>query len=193
MFTLVLAVLSVSAAASMRLAIPLLTLGLFYSQDISAKTPLFNYFEPRVILAIGISWSLFELFGSKKLLGQRMLQLVQLIFSPLVGSLTAITMTHIFEIDFKPMWLIGLIGGVFALVLTLVQVGWFFRLRGIPIWLVYLEDILCVVLVFLAFTSPKEGGLIALLLFWLAIRSSNSWRQWSSHKSHPTPIEQEIY
>jgi hypothetical protein len=189
MLTLVLAVLSISAASSMRLAFPLLTLGLFCSQDISIKTPLFNFFEPRVILAIGISWSLFELFGSKKLLGQRMLQLAQLIFSPFVGSLAAITMTHLFEIDFKPMWLIGLIGGLFAFVLTLVQVGWFFRLRGIPIWLACLEDVLCVVLVFLAFSSPKEGGLIALLLFWLAVRSSNSWQRWYSHQSHSTSTE----
>lgn len=183
MLTLVLAVLSVSAASSMRLALPLLTLGLFYSQELLAEFPLFHYCDPRVILAVGISWSLFELFGSKQLLGQRILQLLQLIFSPFVGSLAAITVTHIFEIDFKPMWLIGLIGGIFALILTLVQVGWFFRLKGIPLWLVCLEDVLCLCLVFLAFTSPKEGGLIALLLFWLAIRSSNAWRQWYSYKS----------
>ena len=66
--------------------------------------------------------------------------------------------------------------------LTLVQVGWFFRLRGIPIWLVCLEDILCIGLVFFAFNAPQEGGLIALLLLWLAIRSSNSWRRWHSSK-----------
>lgn len=183
MLTLVLAVLSVSAAASMRLALPLLILSMFYSQELIAKIPLLNCVDPRVIVAIGISWSLFELFGSKKLLGQRILQIVQLIFSPFVGSLGAITMTHILEIDFKPMWLIGLIGGIFALVLTLVQVGWFFRLRGIPIWFVCLEDVLCIFLVFFAIDSPEAGGLIALLLFWLAIRSSHAWRQWYKDKS----------
>ena len=183
MLTLVLAVLSVSAAASMRLALPLLTLGLFYSQELLAEIPLFNHLEPEVFLSIAISWSLFELFGSKKLLGQRVLQIIQLLLSPFVGALGAMTMTHIFKIHFQPIWLIGLIGGIFALVLTLVQVGWFFRLRGIPIWLVCVEDILCICLVFFAFTAPEQGGIIALLLFWLAIRSSNAWRQW--HSSPP--------
>lgn len=182
MLTLVLAVLAVSAAASMRLALPLLTISLFYSQELLAKIPLFNHFNPQVILAIGISWSLFELFGSKQLLGQRVLQVIQLLFSPFVGSLAAVTITYIFEINFQPMWLIGMIGGIFTLVLALVQVGWFFRLKGIPIWLVCLSDILCIALVFLAFTAPEQGGLIALILFWLAIRSSNTWRQWYSTK-----------
>ena len=182
MFTLVLAVLSISAAASMRLALPLLTLSLFSGKELLAEITLFNHLDPRVILAIGISWSLFELFGSKKLLGQRLLQIVQLLFSPLVGALAAITVTQIFEFNFQPLWLIGIIGGLFALVLTLVQVGWFFRLRGIPIWLVCLEDILCIGLVFFAFKAPQEGGIIALLLLWFAIRSSNSWRQWHSSK-----------
>lgn len=182
MFTLVLAVLSVSAAASMRLALPLLTFSLFYGKELLSEIPLFNNFNPQVILSIAISWSLFELFGSKQLLGQRILQIIQLFFSPFVGALTAIVTTHAFEIQVQHMWLIGLIGGIFALVLTLVQIGWFFRLRGIPVWLVCLEDILCVGLVFSAFTAPKEGGIIALFLLWLAIRSSNNWRQWNSSK-----------
>lgn len=186
MLTLVLAVLSVSAAASMRLALPLLTFSLFYSQELLAEIPLFNHFHPQVILAVGISWSLFELFGSKKLLGQRVLQIIQLLFSPVVGGLAAMTITQIFAINFQPMWLIGIIGGIFALVLALVQVGWFFRLKGIPLWLVCLEDILCVSLVFFAFTAPEQGGLIALILFWLAIRSSNAWRQWYSAKPGST-------
>jgi hypothetical protein len=62
--------------------------------------------------------------------------------------------------------------------LQLVQVGWFYRLKGLPIWAVLLEDILCVLLVLFAFKAPNSGGLIALLLLWLAIRSSQSWYQW---------------
>lgn len=182
MLTLVLAVLSISAAASMRLALPLLTLSFFYSRELLAEIPLVNHIHPQVLLSIAISWSLFELFGSKKLLGQRFLQIFQLLLSPFVGALSAVIVTHIFEINFQPVWLICSIGGVFALVLTLVQVGWFFRLRGIPIWLVCVEDILCISLVFLAFTAPEQGGLIALILFWLAIRSSNAWQQWRSAK-----------
>jgi hypothetical protein len=33
-------------------------------------------------------------------------------------------------------------------------------------------------LVFFAFAAPFEGGVIALLLLWLAIRSSHAWRDW---------------
>ncbi len=177
MFTLVLAVLSVSAASSFRLALPLLTLSLFYSQELFDHIPLFNRLDPRVILAIGISWSLFELFGTKKLLGQRFFQIFQLILSPFVGALAAITVASIVQMSFQPIWLIGLIGGLFTLVITLVQVGWFFRLGGIPIWVVYLEDVLCCGLVAFAFVSPIEGGLIALFILWLAVRSSGDWRK----------------
>lgn len=182
MLTLVLAVLSISAAASMRLALPLLTLSYFDSRELLTEIPIVDRLSPQVLLSIAISWSLFELFGSKKLLGQRLLQIFQLLLSPFVGALSAVIVTRIFEINFQPIWLICAIGGVFALVLTIVQVGWFFRLRGIPLWLVCLEDVLCICLVFLAFTAPEQGGLIALILFWLAIRSSNAWRQWHSVK-----------
>lgn len=178
MLTIILAVLSASAAAGMRLALPLLVLSLFYYEDSGFKIPLLEYFDPRIVLAILISWSLFELFGSKKLLGQRVLQIVQLLFSPIAGAVIAISITQIAGLEGIPIWLIGSIGGLFALVLTLVQAGWFFRLRGIPIWIVLIEDILCFFLVFFAFTSPLEGGLIALLLLWIAIRSSRAWRDW---------------
>lgn len=93
-----------------------------------------------------------------------------------------ITVIDIARIDFQPLWLIGLIAGLLALVLKLVQVGWFFRLRGIPIWVVCLEDILCVFLVFFALKAPENGGLIAMLLLWLAIRSSQEWRRWYLEK-----------
>lgn len=187
MLTLILAVLSASAAASMRIALPLLVISLLDHEKLWSQIPLVSQVDPRIILAILISWSLFELFASKKLLGQRILQVIQLIFSPLVGGLTAVTIAKIAKIDFTPIWIVGLVGAVFALVLTLVQVGWFFRLRGIPIFIVVLEDILCLSLVFLAFSAPQQGGLIALLLLWLAIRSSKAWRDWyqSQHKYSP--------
>ncbi len=182
MFTLILAVLSASAAAGMRIALPLLVIGFFYSQELWSNVPILQHVDPRIIATILIVWSLFELFGSKKLLGQRILQLFQLILSPLVGGLISITVARVANIEFCPLWLIGIIGGLFALILTLVQIGWFFRLRGIPIWVVIVEDILCVTLIFLAFTSPAKGGIIALLLLWLAIRSSKTWRDWYLHK-----------
>jgi hypothetical protein len=177
-----LAVLSASAAAGMRIGLPLLVIALFYSDKFWSNIPWVSQIHPQVLLAILMSWSLFELFGSKKLLGQRVLQLVQLIFSPLVGALMAIIVTNILQLNFQPLWVIGVVGGVLAFVLKLVQVGWFFRLRGIPIWIVVLEDFLCIFLVLFAFKAPQQGGLIAMLLLWLAIRSSSEWRRWYLEK-----------
>jgi hypothetical protein len=102
----------------------------------------------------------------------------QALFTPLVGALMAITVTKLIHFSLQPLWMVGLLGGTFALVLKLVQVGWFFRLRGIPPWVTLLEDILCVCLVLFAFKAPKNGGLIAMLLLWIAIRSSTAWRAW---------------
>jgi len=148
MFSTILAVVAVSAAAGMRIALPLLIIGLVHNPGYWADVPLLNYFPPQVVLAILISWSLFELFASKRLLGQRILQLLQL-------------------------------------VLKLVQVGWFFRLRGIPAGIALTEDILSVLLVLYALNSPEQGGLIAMMLLWLALRSSSSWKKW--HKNHAGP------
>ena len=180
MLALILAVLSVSVAVGMRTALPLLVISLSYTQkqELWFQVPILNNVDPRVILAVSISWSILELIFSKRLLGQRSLQIIQLLFSPIVGALVAIAVTHLAQADFTPIWLIGVIGAVVALVVTLVKVGWFFRLRGIPIWLTIVEDVLCVCLIFFAFNAPKEGGIIALLLIWLALRSSNTWREW---------------
>ena len=180
MLALVLSVLSVSVAVGMRTALPLLVISLFYTQkqELWSEVPILNHIDPRVVLAISISWSILELIFSKKLLGQRSLQIIQLLFSPIVGALVAIALTHLAQANFTPIWLIGVIGAVVALVVTLVKAGWFFRLRGLPIWFIIIEDVLCVGLIFFAFNAPKEGGIIALLLIWLALRSSNVWRQW---------------
>ena len=180
MLALILAVLSVSVAVGMRTALPLLVISLIYTQkqELWSQVPILNYIDPRIILAISISWSILELIFSKKLLGQRSLQIIQLFFSPIVGTLVAIGVIHLTQIDFTPIWLIGVIGAVVALVVTLVKLGWFFRLRGLPIWVTVIEDFLCVGLIFFAFNAPKEGGIIALLLIWLALRSSNTWREW---------------
>ncbi len=173
----VLAALSASAAAGMRIGVPLLIIGLLY-REVWQNLPIISQIHPQVILAILISWSLFELFGSKNVLGQRINQLIQLIFSPLVGSLLAVTVIEITEIDFSPVWIMGLVGGILAFAIKLVQVGWFFRLRRLPIWFICAEDILCIILVLFAFNAPQNGGLIALILLWLVIRSSTAWRRW---------------
>jgi hypothetical protein len=173
----VLAALSASAASGMRIAFPLLIIGLLH-EDLWSQMPLLSAIHPQVLLAVLTSWSLFELVGSKQLLGQRVLQLVELVFSPIVGALMAMTVIKMTQLDMQPLWLIALSGGLLALVLKLVQVGWFFRLRGMPLWTVFLSDLLCALLVVFAFKAPTQGGLIALMLLWLAIRSAQAWRRW---------------
>jgi hypothetical protein len=173
-----LAALSASAAAGMRIALPLLVIGLLQSEDLWSNIPILSHFPPPVLLCILTSWSLFELFASKKLLGQRVLQIVQLLFSPIVGSILGITVAKFTAAPIQFVWIVGIVGALLALVLQLVQVGWFFRLRGLPLWVVFIQDVLCIALVFFAFDAPRQGGLIALLLLWLAIRSSQEWRRW---------------
>jgi hypothetical protein len=172
----ILAVLSVSAAAGMRIALPLLVIGLLQS-DLWQQVPLLDRIQPQVLIAVLTTWTLLELFVSKQLWGQRLLQLVELVFSPLVGAVMAMAVVRILQVP-APIWILGSIGGLFALVLQLVKVGWFYRLQGLPTWAVLIEDVLCVLLVLFAFKAPNSGGLIALLLLWLAIRSSQSWYQW---------------
>ncbi len=174
----VLAALSGAAAAGFRIALPLLLIGLLQSDRLWSQVPLLNALPPRLVVGILVSWSLFELFASKKRLGQRTLQIVQFLFSPLVGAVMSIAIASTADSPQWLVWLIGVVGGLLALVLQLVQVGWFFRLRGLPLWLIFVQDGLCFSLVLFAFDAPKEGGLIALLLLWLAIRSSKAWYRW---------------
>jgi Domain of unknown function (DUF4126) len=174
----ILAVLSVSAAAGMRIALPLLVIGLTQG-DLWTQVPLVNLIQPQVVIAVLTAWTLLELFVSKQLWGQRLLQVVELVFSPLVGAVMAMAVAKIVQLQpTQLIWLMGVVGGLLALVLQLVKIGWFYRLQGLPIWAVLAEDVLCILLVLFAFKAPNSGGLIALLLLWLAIRSSQSWFQW---------------
>jgi hypothetical protein len=184
MLTGILAVLSASVAAGMRIALPLMVVLFLHSYESWSSLPYLSFVRPRVLLAVLISWSLFEVFASKKLLGQRVLQIFQLIFSPLAGALIAIIVARLTHLKVEPIWLLGIVGALLALVVNLVQVSWFFRMRGIPIWIVIIEDILCVCLVVFAFHSPVKGGIIAMLIVWLAIRSSNRWRRWYLNTPH---------
>lgn len=186
----ILAVLAVSAAAGMRVALPLLIIGFVESREFWSNVPLLNRIHPQVVLAVLISWSLFELLGSKQLLGQRVLQLIQLAFSPIAGLLLAMTVASLVDYDTIQLWLIGISGGLLAFVLQLVQVGWFFRLRGIPPWVAVGEDILSVLLVIYAFNAPEQGGLIAMMLLWLAIRSSSAWKKWRKNQQKLTKIDE---
>ncbi|MFP4103712.1 DUF4126 domain-containing protein [Coleofasciculus sp.] len=172
-----LAVLSVAAAVGMRIALPLLVIGLLQSDNLWNEIPLLSRIHPSVLVGILTTFSLFELFASKKLVGQRVLQIVQLLFSPGVGAIMGIAVAQFVNAPVEIIWIAGIVSGLLAFVLQLVQVGWFFRLRGLPLWVVFSQDVLCVALVIFAFDAPQQGGLIAMILLWLAIRSSQQWHR----------------
>lgn len=180
----VLAVLSVSAAVGLRVALPLLLIGLLRN-NLWYDVPLLSHVSPQVAIGVLVSWSLFELLASKQLLGQRILQLIELIFSPVVGAIAGMAIASAAALEQWQLNLLGAIGGLFALVLQLVQVGWFFRLRGLPSIAILAQDFLCIILVLLAFDAPEQGGLIALILLWLAIRSSRAWYEWYVKRGKP--------
>ncbi|PMB45878.1 DUF4126 domain-containing protein [Fischerella thermalis CCMEE 5201] len=181
-----LAALSASAAAGMRTALPLLFIGLLQGRLLWSQVPILSHISSPVLLGILTSWSFVELLASKKLMGQRVLQVVQLVLSPLVGAIMGLAVA---SATAPANWLIALIGGTFALVLQLTQVGWFFRFRGIPLWAVFIQDFLCIVLVFFALGAPQQGGLIALVLLWFALRSGQYWyrRYWGKRREYHQP------
>ncbi len=176
----------------MRIALPLLVIGLLHQSELWTRVPVLWRIHPQVLIGVLVSWTLCELILAKSLLGQRTQQIVQLIFSPAAGAILGVTVAWRLGMDPWPSGIIGAMGGTLALAIQLVQTGWFFRLRGLPIWVTVSEDILSVCLVLLAFDAPRQGGVIALLLLWLALRSSTVWRQWYGQqavaddaRSHP--------
>jgi Domain of unknown function (DUF4126) len=185
MIELLLAVLSASAAAGMRIALPLLIIGLLYGESLWARVPILSSVSPPIVLAILVSWSLLEIVASKYRFGLRSLQMVQLLLSPMVGAIMGLAIAQATDVPGWVVGLLGAVGGLMALVLQLVQVGWFYRLSGLPLWMIFLQDALCVSLVLLAFDAPRQGGIVALLLLWLAIRTSKNWQRWYRQQAHP--------
>jgi Domain of unknown function (DUF4126) len=173
-----LAVLSASAAVGMRIALPLLLIGLLYSDALWSKMPILAWVNPHIVLGILASWSLFEIFASKNRVGQRFLQSIQLVCSPIVGTIVGVAIARAVVQPGILVWLLGITGGLLAFVIQLVVTGWLYRLRQIPLWLFFAQDVLCVALVVSAFRAPSQGGILALLMLWLAIRSSKEWHDW---------------
>lgn len=176
--TELLAILSISAATGFRLALPLLMIGLL-SGDLWSQVPLLSLMPPRVALGVLVSWSLLELIGSKNRPLRRLFSNLQILFSPLVGAIAGIALSRILNLSGAGLQgVVAVLGGLLALVMQLVQLGWVYRVRTPPLWAVFLQDFLCLCLVFFAFDAPHQGGVIALLLLWLALRTSTLWRQW---------------
>ncbi|MBD2123715.1 DUF4126 domain-containing protein [Trichocoleus sp. FACHB-262] len=186
----ILAALSASSAAGLRIALPLLIIGLLQGEDLWSRVPILSQVPPPVVIGVLVSWSLLEVSISKRRLGQRALQIIQVIFSPIVGALMGMAIARVAAMSPWLVGLIGVVGGLLALVLQLVQIGWFYRLRKLPLWMIFAQDSLCIILVFFAFDAPRQGGLIALLLLWLAIRSSKEWRRWYAEQAHPRDRQQ---
>ncbi len=175
--TELLAVLSVSAAAGLRIALPLLLIGLL-SGELWSRMPGLSHLPPTVVVGALVSWTLAELSFSTQPLMQRLIRSTELILSPVVGAIAGIAVARTFQIADALVLVLGLLGGLLALVIHLVEVGWIYRLKRPKGWVIVAEDFLCACLVLLAFDAPQQGGLIALLLLWLALRTSQTWRQW---------------
>ncbi len=171
----ILAALSASAAAGIRIGLPLLIMGLLHGVQLWSKVPILSYISPPLLIGLFSIWSLVELVASKRRLGQRVIQIFELLFSPIVGAILGLAAA---STAILPHWLIAVICGLLALVFQLVQVGWFYRLRGLPLWATFLQDFLCVVLIIFAFHAPWPGGLITFILLWFAIHSAKQWYDW---------------
>jgi hypothetical protein len=169
----ILAALSISAAAGIRITLPLLVLGLLQGENFWYNVPILSNIYPPIVLGILISCCLIELIASKNLLGQRLLQIAYLPLCPIIGAILAIA-----PIQSVPKILIGLVGGFVALLLQLIQAGWFYRWNRFPLWLSFLQDSLCIFLVYLALKAPQLGGIVALILLGLAVNSYKELRQW---------------
>lgn len=170
-----LAALSAAAAASIRIALPLLIWIILQGNNFAFHSPLLSGVPPIALVVLGI-WSLFELLGSKQRLIRRWLQLLQLILSPIAGAILAISVTSGTTIT---TWLFGLIGATFAFGLQLVQASWFYRWQAaLPLWFIFVQDTVCILLICLAITAPLIGGVIALILLWLAVRSMRNLHRW---------------
>jgi Domain of unknown function (DUF4126) len=106
------------------------------------------------------------------------LQAFELVMSPIIGGLVGIAIAKATALPDIQVAVLGLVSGLFALVLQLLQVGWTYRVRRVPLWMLFAQDLACVGLTLLAFDAPTQGGIIALLMLWLAIRSAVQWRRW---------------
>ncbi|MGA9377394.1 MAG: DUF4126 family protein, partial [Phormidium sp.] len=62
-----LAALSAAAAVGVgRIALPLLLIGLLQGNNLWSRVPILSHIHPQVVVGVLTSWSLFELFASKK-------------------------------------------------------------------------------------------------------------------------------
>jgi hypothetical protein len=185
--TELLAILSIAAATGLRVALPLLIIGLMSGQTLWSNVPLLSGLPPALLLGVLVSWSAAELMLLKERHSQRLFQLTELVLSPGVGALAGVAIARTLGLTGGFNIIVALVSALLALVLQLLQVGWFYRVQRPPQWVLFGVDGLCIVLALLAFDAPRQGGLIALLLLWLVIRTSYTWRAWPQSQLSNSP------
>ncbi len=174
--TELLAVLALSAALGLRIALPLLVLGLMSGSGLWSQVPILANLPPTLVMGGLVSGALLELILSKQRFSRPLLHSTELLLSPIVGLMAGLALVHPLGIAGWLQGVIALIGGLVALVIQLVQIGWFYRPRQPPLWGMFLVDALCLLLTLSAFTVPQVGGMLSLLLLWLVIRTADGWR-----------------
>jgi uncharacterized membrane protein YeaQ/YmgE (transglycosylase-associated protein family) len=187
LITELLAILAIAAATGLRVAMPLLLIGLMSGEQLWSNVPLLSQLPPALVVGVLAGWSMAELLLSKDRYSQRFFQVIELVFSPLVGAIAGVTLARTFALDPWLHYGIGLISALLAVVIQLLQLGWFYRPKRPPLWVFFAIDGLCIFLAYLAFDFPNGGGLIALMLLWLVIRTSYIWRNWTlkTGNGHP--------
>ncbi len=176
--TEVLAILSIAAATGLRLALPLLLIGLMSGPRLWSQVPLLAHLPPSLVIGVLASWSAAELMLSKEPSSQRLFQGLELLLSPVVGILAGLAVGRTLGLATGINLILAAVSALLALVIQILQLGWFYRPQRPPRWVLFGVDGLCVALAVLAFDAPQQGGLIALLLLWLVIRTSSRWRHW---------------
>jgi hypothetical protein len=174
--TELLAILSIAAATGLRLALPLLLIGLMSGPQLWSNVPLLSRLPPALVLGVLATWSMAELMLSKDRHSQRLFQILELTLSPGVGAVASIGVARTLGLDSWLHWPIGMTSALLALVIQLLQVGLFYRPRRPPLWAFFVVDGLCIVLAVFAFDAPNQGGIIALVMLWLVIRTAYLWR-----------------
>jgi hypothetical protein len=173
----VLTIIAAGAAAGLRTSLPLLVIGILETQWWQ-QMPFLNAFPSHIVLGILSGLCFLELIAGKQFLGQRVNQIYSLIASPFVGAIMSIAAAKLYHSTAAIVGIAAIVGGLLALVLQLVQMGWFFRLRGLPIWSLMAMDLLSVSLAMFALRAPISTGIIGLLLLWMAVRSAGFWYRW---------------
>ncbi len=166
-----------AAATGLRVALPLLLLGLLSGPQLWSQVPLFSQLPAAAVVGLLVSGSTAELVLTKNRHSQRLLLLTELSLSPWSGAIAGVAMARKGGIEGRLALLMGLTSALLALVIQLLQVAWMFRPLPLPLWVPIGVDGLCIGLAVLAFRWPQGGGLVALLLLWLVIRTGYRWRQ----------------